>query len=77
MKSMIDIGDINALIITINTKFLTGKSKIEATWKGNEVTIYQMYEGKDDIILEEGLSKMEAYCYLIGFKRGFTAPYWD
>lgn len=76
MKDWIGIGDINGVIFTINTKFLNGKCKIGAKWKPNEVTIYQMCEGKNDLIIKEGLSLIGAYYYLIGFKKGFTAPHW-
>jgi len=80
MIDSVDIGDINALILTINTKFLKGKSKIGARanfHQDTRVTIYQFYEGKDILTIEKDLSLIGAYCFLMGFMKGFTAPHWN
>lgn len=77
MKDSIGIGDINTLIIEINSIFLTGKSKIGANCNVDDgITIYQSCGGDCDLTMEKNLSKVAAYSYLVGFKRGFNAPHW-
>lgn len=62
----------------INTKFLKGKSKIGVKRDvENRITIYQTCEGDYDLTIEKNLSKVGAYCYLEGFKIGFTVPHWS
>ena len=78
MKDSIGLEDINELIIEINKNFLKGKSQIGANWNSDDrVSIYQSCEGDCDLTMEKNLSKVGAYCYLVGFKRGFTAPHWN
>lgn len=80
MKDLVIIEDINALIITINTKFLRGKSKIGVRadfLSDTSIIIYQIYEGEDILTIEKNLSLIGAYCYLMGFMKGFTAQNWD
>ena len=77
MKELIGIVDINLLIIEINKNFLTGKSKIGANFNVDDgIDIYQSCGGDCDLTMEKNLSKVGAYCYLVGFKRGFNAPHW-
>ena len=77
MEDSIGIGDINTLIIEINSIFLTGKSKIGANFDVDDgVTIYQSCGGDCDLTMEKDMTFVGAYYYLIGFKRGFNAPHW-
>ena len=78
MKELIGIVDINTLIIEINSIFLTGKSKIGANWDVDDgIDIYQSCGGDCNLTMEKGMSFVGAYCYLVGFKRGFNAPHWE
>ena len=77
MKNLIGIVDINLLIIEINKNFLTGKSKIGANWEVDSgVNIYQSCGGDCVLTMEKDMTFVGAYCYLVGFKRGFNAPHW-
>jgi len=77
MKEFIGIEDINKLIFEINKNFLKGKSQIGGNWNPDDgVIIYQSCGGDCDLTMEKGMSFVGAYCYLVGFKRGFYAPNW-
>ena len=72
----INLADIDSIVERLNFYHYTGSYKINAIVLRDGVKIFMSHDDIHDTRLIEGLTKKEAYLYLLGIERGDNIANW-
>lgn len=72
----INLVDINLLVERLNFYHYTGSHKINAVPLPDGISVFMHHDNMRDTPLEKGLTKKEAYIYLLGIEHGDNIAHW-